>query len=242
MDYHIYHFFPKLLNLYGDRGNILSLSFFARELGLNPIVHLVDEAKDIDFNKADFVLIGGGSDREQAIVAQLLLDIKDDFTKAIDDGLPCLAVCGGYQFLGNYYQDSDGNKMEGVAIFDMVTIGQKKERILGNIVVESPEFGKIVGFVNHSGETFHNYNTLGDALNNYGNTLLTKQEGLRYKNVLATYMHGPLLPKNPEITLFFLKLFAQKNNLELDYSKLDLSFENKAREIMIKRIQTSSKK
>lgn len=242
MDYHIYHMFPKLLNLYGDRGNILTLSYYAKQLGLNPIVHEVDDVDKIDWDNVDFMLLGGGSDREQALVTKHLSKIKDKIKEEVDNGLPVLAVCGGYQFLGNYYKDSAGNVLDGLAVLDMDTIGQTKERMLGNLIVETDKFGQIVGFVNHAGETFHSLNPLGNAINGKGNNLDTNAEGVFYNNLIGTYLHGPLLPKNPELTLFFLEQFMKKNNLEFDKSKIDTSFEQEARRNMIEKINKEGNK
>lgn len=236
MDYHIYHMFPKLLNLYGDHGNIITLEFFAKKLGLNPIVHEIDDVSEINWDEVDFMLIGGGSDREQALVTDQLSLIKERLKEEIENGLPILAVCGGYQFLGNYYQDSSGNKLMGLGVVDLYTVGQTKERLLGNAVIETDEFGKIIGFVNHAGETFHDLPTLGEASYGYGNNLESKDEGVFYKNLIGTYLHGPLLPRNPQLTLFYLKKFMEKKGLQFDESKIDLSLENEAREAHLARL------
>jgi len=236
VDFHIYHMFPRYLNLYGDRGNILTLCYFAKKLGLNPVVHEVEDVKDIDWNHVDFMLLGGGSDREQLLVTKYLEPIKDRLKEEIEKGLPLLAVCGGYQFLGHFYKDSSGIVMPGLSILDMETIGQNKERMVGNIVVESERFGKIIGFVNHAGETFHKLMPLGKALNGKGNNLSTSDEGVLYKNLIGTYLHGPLLPKNPALTLFFLEKFCERNNITYDKSAIDLSLEEEARNHIIKKI------
>lgn len=228
MDYHIYHLFPGLLNLYGDRGNILTLSFFAKQLGLNPIVHEIDDVAEIDWKHVDFMLLGGGSDREQALVTSHLQKIKDRLQKEIEKGLPMLAVCGGYQFLGDYYQDTNGNKLEGLGLLDMRTVAQKKERMIGNAMIESETFGRIFGFENHAGETFHKHKPLGKVINGYGNNLKGKYEGVMYYNLIGTYLHGPLLPKNPHLTLFFIEKFMEKHKLKFDPSDLDLSLETQA--------------
>ncbi|WP_423364199.1 type 1 glutamine amidotransferase [Mycoplasma sp. P36-A1] len=236
MDYNIYHMFPKLLNLYGDRGNILTLSYYAKQLGLNPVVHEIDNVDNIDWENVDFMLIGGGSDREQALVTGQLSKIKDKLKKEVDNGLPVLAVCGGYQFLGKFYKDTSGNILDGLSVLDMETVGQTKQRMLGNLIVESDKFGTIVGFVNHAGETFHNLDKLGTAINGKGNNLDTNEEGIIYQNLVGTYLHGPLLPKNPNITKFFLQKFMEKNNLEFNEQKIDTSFEEEARQNMLNKI------
>ncbi|MGL4382220.1 MAG: type 1 glutamine amidotransferase [Bacilli bacterium] len=235
MEYHIYHMFPKLLNLYGDRGNIASLAFFAKEVGLTPIIHEINDVSEIDWKNIDFMLIGGGSDREQAIVTKYLLPLKTQLKEAIENGLPLLAVCGGYQFLGNYYQDAHAHKIECLQILDFYTIAQEKERLIDNTVIQSSLFNDIVGFVNHGGETFHNYQTLGQVKCGYGNNLQSKEEGLVYKNLIATYLHGPLLPKNVALTLFFLQKHFEKINKPFIIDHLDLSLEQQAQAILIER-------
>lgn len=235
MDYHIYHLFPKLLNLYGDRGNIICLSYFAKQLGLNPIIHEIVDVEDINWDEVDFILIGGGSDREQGIVTKELTKIKEKLKQEVDNGLPLLAVCGGYQFLGHYYQDTQGNRLDGLSILDMTTIGQTKTRMIGNVVLDTKLFGQLVGFENHAGESFHEYDSIGDVVVGYGDNLVSKREGIQYQNLIGTYLHGPLLPKNPEISLFFLKAHAKRRNLDLDFDKIDLSLEKKTKEQLIKK-------
>lgn len=236
MDYHIYHMFPKLLNLYGDHGNIITLSFFAKKLGLNPIVHEIDDVNDIDWDQVDFMLIGGGSDREQAMVTEQLFKIKTDLKKKVEEGLPLLAVCGGYQFLGEYYEMADGTRLEGLHLIDMYTIAERRTRLVGNTLLESAEFREVIGFVNHSGQTFHELQPFGTTTVGYGNSANNDDEGVRYKNVIGTYLHGPLLPKNPSVTLFFLELFMKEHNISYDLSALDLTLENAARDTQISRI------
>ncbi|MDL2212042.1 hypothetical protein LJB88_04110 [Erysipelotrichaceae bacterium OttesenSCG-928-M19] len=236
MDYNIYHLFPQLLNLYGDKGNITTLCYFAKQFGLNPVVHEVNDVADIVWDDVDFMLLGGGSDREQAIVTAKLSEIKEQLKAKIEAGLPLLAVCGGYQFLGNYYQDSQGNKLAGLGILDFYTVGQTKERLLGNCVIETTDFGSLIGFVNHAGETFHDLEPLGQAIVGYGNNLESKAEGIRYKNLIGTYLHGPLLPRNPALTLFFIEKFLQKNNVAYDFMKIDLTLEEETRASYLNKI------
>jgi CobQ-like glutamine amidotransferase family enzyme len=232
--------FPKLLNLYGDHGNIITLEYYASQLGLNPILHEIDDVNNIDWDNVDFMLIGGGSDREQALVTEQLGLIKDKIKEEMEKGLPILAVCGGYQFLGNYYQATNGEKLAGLGILDFYTVGQTQKRMIGNALVQTQDFGELIGFVNHAGETFHDLSPLGEATSGYGNNLTSSIEGIYYKNMIGTYLHGPLLPKNPQLTLFFIKTFMKRKGLPYDDSLIDLSFENKAREMMKQRILDNS--
>lgn len=120
--------------------------------------------------------------------------MKDDFKAAIEDGMPALTICGGYQFLGEKYITPDGQELRGLNILDFYT-ESKPERLIGNIVIESDTFGQIVGFENHGGRTYHNYGTLGHVVSGFGNNDDDKEEGLHYKNLLGTYLHGPILQR-----------------------------------------------
>ena len=192
-----YHFFEDRLNLYGDRGNIMVLANRAKWRGIEVDVHHINNAKDANLADADFFHIGGGSDREQGLIVDDLFLIKDEFTAAIEDGVVGLTICGGYQIIGEYYELANGDKIPGLGVLDYHTKAMKPgERLIGNILLQSEEFGQIVGFENHSGETFHNYDVLGTVISGYGNNRTDNKEGLVYKNLIGTYLHGPVLSKS----------------------------------------------
>ncbi len=151
------------------------------------------------------MLLGGGSDREQELVCGYLKDIRDDFKKYVEEGGVVLAVCGGYQLLGKYYK-TPTETIEGLSILD-ITTEWEPERLVKNIILNSPLFEMpVVGFENHGGRTYIGDHTpLGKVFFGYGNTGKSGYEGVVYKNVIATYLHGPLLPKNPQVCDYLLE-------------------------------------
>lgn len=230
----VYHFMPDKLNLYGDIGNIIALKKRAKWRGIEVNVTDVKETAGLSLSDADILFIGGGSDREQAIATQELFRIKDDFKAAIEDGVPALTICGGYQFLGEKYVTPDGQELRGLNILDFYT-ESKKERLTGNIVIESETFGQIVGFENHGGRTYHPYDTLGRVVSGFGNNDTDKKEGLHYKNLLGTYLHGPILPKNHEMTDYLLEAACERKNIP--FSPLtDNTAEENAKKVIIDRL------
>ncbi|TDM13946.1 type 1 glutamine amidotransferase [Macrococcus bovicus] len=230
----IYHFMPDKLNLYGDIGNIIALSKRAKWRGIDVKVTDVKETAGLKLSEADILFIGGGSDREQAIATTELFKIKDEFKAAIEDGVPALTICGGYQFLGEKYVTPDGHELKGLNILDFYT-ESKTERLTGNIVIESETFGQIVGFENHGGRTYHDYDTLGRVVSGFGNNDTDKKEGIHYKNLLGTYLHGPILPKNHEITDYLLKAACERKKIA--FSPLnDNIVEESAKKVIIDRL------
>ena len=183
----------------------------------------------IDFSKLDIVLLGGGSDREQELVCGFLKDIKDDFKAYVEDGGVVLAVCGGYQLLGKYYK-TNKKTIEGLSILDITTEWQP-ERLIRNIVLNSPLFEQpVVGFENHGGRTYIGDHTpFGKVFYGLGNTGKSGYEGVIYKNVIATYLHGPLLPKNPQVCDYLLeKALQRKYGEEVKLEPLKDETEKKA--------------
>ena len=181
------HLYPDLLNLYGDRGNIQCLMkrCLWRGIEAETIAYELDDR--IDFSKLDIVLLGGGSDREQMLVCEKLKEIQKDFKAYVEDNGVVIAICGGYQLLGNYYKTDQG-MIEGLKLVDMST-EQGKGRLIGNIVMQSDLFDMpIVGFENHGGRTtIGNNRSLGKVLSGYGNDGQSGEEGVVYKNVIGTY-------------------------------------------------------
>lgn len=212
------HLYPDLLNLYGDRGNIACMKKRCEWRGIEAEVQAFQITDQVDFSDLDIVLLGGGSDREQMLVCEKLKTIQPDFKAYIEDYGTVIAVCGGYQLLGHYY-DTDQGRIEGLSLVDLYT-EQGSPRLISNIVIENEMFEyPIVGFENHGGRTFIGDCTpLGKVLFGYGNNGKDGAEGILYKNVVGTYLHGPLLPKNPHICDYLIK-----NALERKYGKSDLT-------------------
>ncbi|MBO3062087.1 type 1 glutamine amidotransferase [Mammaliicoccus fleurettii] len=231
----IFHFMPDKLNLYGDIGNIIALKQRAKWRDIEVQVVDITDTENLNLDDCDIFFIGGGSDREQSLATEQLKKIKTQLKNAIEDGMPTLTICGGYQFLGSEYVTPDGTRLEGLNILDIYT-ESKKDRLIGDIVIESETFGQIVGFENHGGRTYHEYQTLGRVVDGFGNNDNDKREGIHYKNLLGTYLHGPILPKNHEITDYLLKQACIRKGLEFKPEQLDNTVEEAAKQAIIKRL------
>ena len=232
----ILYLYPDLLELYGDYGNIQVLRYRIEKRGYKAIIDrycINDEAPD--FNSYDLVFAGGGADNEQSILADDLIKYKDNIKEAINNGVFFLLICGAYQLFGKYYKGVEGNIVEGLNIFDYYTeaIADRKQRCIGNIVIEANLNGvktKVIGFENHGGQTFNISNSFGKVLYGNGNKFGDTEEGFFLNNVIATYLHGPLLSKNPEVTDYIIKYcLNRKYSEDITLSPLDDNFENSCR-------------
>ncbi len=164
----LYHFCPDTLNLYGDRGNIICLKKRCEWRGITLQVEEINKPDDLKQKDCDFFMIGGGSDREQAIATNRLTPLVNEIKAWIEDGVAALTICGGYQFLGEYLQTNSGQKLTGMGILPFYSQAEDG-RLMTNLLVESEQFGRIVGFENHSGRTYHDLPTLGKVIKGYGN-------------------------------------------------------------------------
>lgn len=236
----IAHMYPDLMNLYGDRGNLICLKKRMEWYGLECEIKSINLNDKIDFSQIDMLFMGGGSDREQGLVYNDLLQKADQLREKIDQGLPTLCVCGAYQLLGKYYKSHDGIMMDGLGFFPFYTIG-KKGRLIGNVLIETDYNGQkntVVGFENHGGRTYfedENLQGLGKVIKGYGNNGEDKKEGIIYKNLIGTYLHGPLLPKNPILADFFIQAMSERKGVRLE-RVLDDTIEKTAHEQVIKKI------
>ena len=207
------HLYPDQLNLYGDRGNILVLRERCRLRGIDLRVVGLGIGDALAPDEYDMLFIGGGQDKEQAPVAQDLFDIKGiGLWAAIEDDMPVLAVCGGYQLLAHYYRPAVGPDMRGLGVFDAWTIhkGNHVPRCIGDVAI-SWNGQTIVGFENHGGRTYlGTAKPLGKVLKGYGNNAVDATEGATYRNAFGTYLHGSLLPKNPHFADYLLGLALQR--------------------------------
>lgn len=230
------HLYPDLLNLYGDRGNIQCMMKRCQWRGIEAETIEYSLEDEIDFSDLDIVLLGGGSDREQMIVCRRLQAIRESFQKYVEDYGVVIAVCGGYQLLGHYYQTDQG-RIEGLHLVDLYT-EQKPGRLIDNIVLKSDLFEMpVVGFENHGGRTNIGKNRpFGKVLYGSGNDGESGYEGVIYKNVIGTYLHGPLLPKNPQVCDYLIaKALERKYGEKISLSLLEDREEKEANSYIVKR-------
>lgn len=203
MELRICHLYPDLLNLYGDRGNLMTLAGRARWRGIDVRVDELRLGDPLGSEDHDLYFIGGGEDRQQRLAAPDLRERKGDALRAAAErGAVVLAVCGGYQLLGHYYRPSEGEDLIGLGLLDLTTVhpGKRVRRLIGNIVIRSRMIGgTLVGFENHGGRTRlgPGAQPLGDVVAGSGNNGEDRSEGAVFRHVYGTYLHGPLLPKNP---------------------------------------------
>ena len=213
---HIVHLYPDLLNLYGDRGNIQCLRMRCKWRGIDTLVTECNSGDRLSLASADIVLLGGGSDREQQI------------------------VCTRLQKVRRHYYDTPEGRMEGLSLVDLYT-EQGSPRLISDIVLSNdtiPELStiEIVGFENHGGRTYIGDNMpFGKVIHGYGNNGKDASEGVLYRNVIGTYLHGPLLPKNPDVSDYLLqKALDRKYGISLsDFPDLDDSLEIRANQAAV---------
>lgn len=215
----IAHLYADVMNVYGDRGNALALAYRARARGID--VETVDVAvgAPFDVEQFDLMLVGGGQDGEQRRVADDLLEKGPSIRSAVADGLPCLAVCGGYQLFGRSYVDDRGARLPGIGVFDLETrhSGRREKRCVGNVVLKT-RFGDVVGFENHGGRTFLDPGQapFGELRTGFGNNAKDRTEGAVSENAIGTYLHGSLLPKNPAVTDHLLLTALRRTAANVD--------------------------
>ncbi len=207
------HLYPEQLNLYGDRGNIMTLQRRCALRGIEMRVVGLGMGDALAPDEYDMLFIGGGQDKEQAPVAQDLYEMKGiGLWAAIEDNMPVLAVCGGYQLLSHYYRPAEGPDMRGLGVFDAWTIhkGAHVPRCIGDVAIRWNGM-TLVGFENHGGRTYlGSAQPLGTVLKGYGNNAEDGTEGAIYRNTYGTYLHGSLLPKNPHFADHLLTLALQR--------------------------------
>lgn len=233
----IAHLYPKLLNIYGDFGNVLALKRRCEYRNIDFEIVSVNVGDEIDIEKNDIYFIGGGQDKQQIEVSAELQKRKDSLTRAANDGRVFLAICGGYQLLGKYYQPHDGEKLLGIGILDAYTVAGDT-RFIGNVTAETDflEPKTLVGFENHAGLTYLEDGTVPIAKVVVGNGNNSKDggEGGRKNNVFGTYLHGSVLPKNPHFTDYLIKKALEvKYGKEIELEKLDDTIEMNAHNDLI---------
>lgn len=222
------HLYPKELNIYGDYGNVLTIQ---KRCEWRDIDIIIDEIQIGDsIAEHDLYFIGGGQDAQQIEVSKELLKNKEVLHKEKNANAVFLGICGGYQLLGNYYQPLDAERLEGVGLLDVYTIASSA-RFIGNVTAKTnflPKNNTLVGFENHSGLTYIQGDTksIAEIVVGKGNNGKDKTEGARSNNVFGTYLHGPLLPKNPHFADYLINLALEKKyGVEIDLKPLDDSLE-----------------
>lgn len=225
----ILQLYPREMNIYGDWGNTLVLKKRLERRGF--LVKLLEHHPGAEFPQhIDLITGGGGQDSGQDKIQADLLHISPDLHKHADDGTPMLVICGLYQLFGNFFKTKDGHVIKGAGIFNAETHGGPT-RLIGNIVTKNPEFGEIIGYENHSGLTYlhKDQQPLGHTIKGVGNNDKDSSEGAIYNNVLGSYLHGSLLPKNPTIADFLIQKAIERKYGEKTIQKIDDSLANKAR-------------
>ncbi|HKV44631.1 MAG TPA: glutamine amidotransferase [bacterium] len=239
----ICHLYPDLLNLYGDRGNIMVLTQRARWRGLPVTVTDVGLGQTIDPASADLFFIGGGEDRQQRIAADDLCRVKrTPLLEAVEGGAVVLAVCGGYQLVGRFYRSAAGEELPGVDLLDLWTEhpGPSARRLIGNLEIEVEGMAApLIGFENHGGRTHlgPGARPLGRVLVGFGNNGEDGQEGAISRQVYGTYLHGPLLPKNPAFADRLIREAVGRRHPGFQLTPLSDAIETRARAVMLARLR-----
>ena len=233
----ICHMYNDVLNLYGDRGNVLCMQKRLHWRGIETEIFKLPVGEFASLADCDIVFIGGGQDFEQEVLLDDLHRGKDSEIKAaIEDGVSFLTICGGYQMMGNYYETYDHVRCDFIGAVDFHTVGSQ-QRMIGNYKFKCSDSvggSVVVGFENHSGKTRlgNGVEPLGKVLAGFGNNGEDGTEGVHYKNLLGTYSHGPLLPKNPELCDRILLAALSRKYGITELEKLDDAAETAAHDAM----------
>ncbi len=239
------HMYPDVLDLYGDSGNVEVLKYRCKMRGIELEVskHQMNRPDSADFSDMDIIYLGGGADYEQQLLAEDLMGCKDRIKAAYDSGVFLLMICGGYQLLGQYYKDSNGERIPGLGLFDYHTEAStnKRDRCIGNIVVETSLLGKpyrVIGFENHGGQTTGVKTPFGKVLCGNGNVRSGETEGYCEERVIATYLHGPLLSKNPSLADYVISKALERKGLDSTLCEINDSLEKACRKELFSRLLT----
>lgn len=239
----ICHLYPELMNIYGDRGNIITLVQRCRWRGLGVEVAEVSIGEPIDPARHDLYFMGGGQDREQILVCEDLHEGKrEQVHAAVEEGACFLTICGGYQLFGKYFRTYTGEELPGIEVFDAWTVGGEV-RFIGNVVAEWEDAAgrarTLVGFENHSGRTYLGPGAapLARVEVGYGNNGEDGREGCRVRNAIGTYLHGSLLPKNPRLADELIRLALSRRYGDVELVPLGDGLEERAHAAALKRIR-----
>lgn len=228
---HIVQLYPKDMNIYGDYGNVLALVRRLEWHGYSPVVTEYNVG-DTFPNEVDIVVGGGGQDSGQETIHADLLSIGPTLKSLAEQGTPMLMVCGLYQLFGHFFETASKHRITGIGVFDCETFATP-ERLIGNIVTTSDEFGEILGYENHSGQTFlgKQATPFATVIKGAGNNSRDAHEGVRYNNAIGTYLHGSLLPKNPRIADFLIEQAVVRRYGSFTPTDIDDRYIELAREV-----------
>jgi CobQ-like glutamine amidotransferase family enzyme len=231
------------MSVYGDRGNVLTLSRRAEWRGIPLEVRELSLGDELDPGEVDLIFFGGGQDREQSVVSPDFLQQKGAaVVQAVEDGAALLSVCGGYQLLGSSYTTVDGQELPGAGLFHVRSVPGPRRHI-GNVLIETDLDGQrrtLVGFENHSGQTYlaHGMQPLGRTLVGAGNNGEDGTEGSVYRGAIGCYLHGSLLPKNPWLADRLLRdALAHRRGEAVSLAPLDDELEDAAHRTVAERIR-----
>lgn len=232
----ILHLYSKDMNIYGDNGNALALKKRLEWRGIEAFITAYNPGDEFPEN-VDIIIGGGGQDSGQITIMKDLQLIGPRLKELAEKDMPMLVICGLYQLFGKFFKTISGENIQGINILNVETYG-KNERLIGNIITQSDEFGELIGYENHSGQTylFGETKPLGKVIKGAGNNLEDAFEGARYKNVIGSYMHGSMLPKNPKVADYLIsKALENKYGQPIKLEGLDDTLAKRARNSTKKR-------
>lgn len=227
--------YPQDMNIYGDWGNTLTLKRRLEWHGYK--IELLEYNPGDKFpTDVDLIVGGGGQDSGQSKIQNDLLQIGPKLKQLADQDVPMLMICGLYQLFGHYFKTIGGETIRGIGLLDVTTIGGN-ERLIGNVVTRSDLFGEIIGYENHSGQTYLGANAvpLGKVLKGAGNNGRDDTEGAIYKNTIGTYLHGSILPKNPILSDWLCEKAVTRKYGEFTPATVYDRFAEAARQVAKKR-------
>ncbi len=236
----LWHLYPEEMNIYGDRGNVVTLTRRLAWRGHDVIVRRLDVGARIDHRDCHLVFGGGGQDDQQLAVMESLRANGDILRGLAADGVPMLLVCGLYQLFGHVFRTGDGRELAGIGALDLTTTAGRA-RMIGNVVVEArlaDESFTVVGFENHSGQTFlgAGVRPLGRVVHGGGNNGRDGGEGAQDRRIVGTYLHGPLLPKNPRLADLLLTWALESAGVSERLAPLDDRLEARAHDGLVERL------
>ncbi|QNQ82837.1 cobalamin biosynthesis protein CobQ [Lactobacillus sp. PV037] len=213
----IAYLYEDLMNTYGDSGDVKVIAYLLKKQGYETSVDNISLEDKFNAQDYDFIFFGGGQDFEQTVIAKDLLRHRDTLKNYIESNSPMLCICGGYQLMGSYYKTNSGVTIKGLDILPLHTIFKADKRMIGDTRFKT-EWGEVKAFENHSGQTYFDdkekVRPFGKMIEGFGNNPQDQQEGLRYKNFIGSYAHGPLL-RNINVAQGIVKLILQRHEERL---------------------------